>query len=421
MHMAQVGPTIKAEIIQLTPKNFHHFMGSHLYNMAWLDFNSSVPGCGSDQYLNSTVSPNINSVVTNSQIIHDFTEYDNGQTLTPPSYLFSSDQQAQINQSNFYWHQRLNNSPCFTPWAFKQFDDGSGNWTNITQSGFFNLVALAQQVHQAALSITAISNIQSQVNQSSTSSFFTKTVTTTVSYYVTPQYYVGTRSYNGTYYDIQANPTWIPSNNVSFVSVQGQGASTGAGQGFDSTPYLVYQYSQSQSGWTGLFCFLAIIVIFTLAAVGVGELLSEDVLDIVNIGGYTAAAIGIGIGAVGGLIAAGGSPTTGATANITPFVDSAYDLSPAINYTGDQAIVQQNTDNQWLDVNLASTPGGLQTIVTGLDLRKALACGGPSGNCVTPIVSQVGMSDPRFQQTINSMFRQPTKILEGETYPYATE
>ena len=124
-----------------------------------------------------------------------------------------------------------------------------------------------------------------------------------------------------------------------------------------------------------------------------------------------------------GLVATGGSPTTGTTADITPFYDSSYQLSPASSYISgsQQQTIQQNTDSQWLSVDLANTPGGLQTIVTELDLRKALACGGPSGNCVTPVVSQISKGDPQYQQVINSMFRQPTKILEQNIYPYSAD
>jgi hypothetical protein len=426
MHMAQVGPNIKAEIIQLTPQNFHHFMGSHFKNFAWLDFNSSVAGCDSSKYLSSNVSPQVD----NTQIMQQFSAYDSGMSSSVPTFgSFSSAQQAAINQSNLYWHQRLHDpsDPCFTPVSFKQFDDGKadGNWINLSEVGFFNLVALAQQVHKCAISISAVAGIQSQVHQTTSSSAMglRKHVTTTVNYLVVPQYYVGSRSYNGTYYDFQANPTWVPSNDVSFISVQGQGQNVTTG--FDTTGYqLPYYQQQTQSGWSGLFCFLAIIVVFALSGIGLGELLGADVLNLVQgIGLDLAGGVGGGIGLGAALITTGGNPAT-PTADITPFVDSSYSLTQqalAKMSTPDQVQIQGQTDQLWLSPNMGSTPGGFQTVVTALDLRKPLSCGGPSGDCVAPIVSQIGMGDSQFEKVINSMFRQPTKILENNAYPYSAE
>ena len=408
MRMHQDGAMLKADIVQLTPKNFHHSMGIHLYNFAWLDFNASCAGQAQAKALSDSNSPNVD----NARIIHDFTQFDMGNTLLSPVFSFSASEQAAINLSNSYWHQRLNNDPCWSPAKFSDADAGDGDWHNLSLTDFMNVVALATQLHKAGAAFVAVAKISQNVNTSSHGSFFTKTVTTTVSYNLSPDWYVGTKAYKG-YADAIYNPTYVASNDVAFVHVEGQGAN------FPVDPIVVYQWSQSVSGLTGLFVFLVCIVIFAVGGGALGYALGGQ-----NLAG---AAIGAAVGAVAGVVAAGGSPTTGTIASITPFVNSSFHYTlPSMS--GDAQIVAGRIDPIWLDADNAGgapqpidqTPGGVGSFVVSIDARKALACGGASQTaaCTNPAVTQIGPNDPRWKTVYDSMFHQPAKDMQNSIYPY---
>jgi hypothetical protein len=127
------------------------------------------------------------------------------------------------------------------------------------------------------------------------------------------------------------------------------------------------------SGWTGIFVFLAIIVMCILAFVTAGAALAAMGVLAPNLG--LAIAAGAVVGAIGGIVATGFSPTTNTTANFTPYVDSSYQLDPSRDTSGDALAVANNTRDQWIAPDIAGTPDGVQTLVSKIDIRKALACG----------------------------------------------
>ncbi len=86
---------------------------------------------------------------------------------------------------------------------------------------------------------------------------------------------------------------------------------------------IVYTWSQTKSGWTGLFIFVAMVVIgAALSAVGGWALAAQGIY--INTG---LAVGGAAIGWLGGLIASGFSPTTSVTARFSPYVHSTYNLA----------------------------------------------------------------------------------------------
>jgi hypothetical protein len=96
--------------------------------------------------------------------------------------------------------------------------------------------------------------IRQAVETSTKKSVFRKKVTTTVKYYLKPKYTVSTLKLPGMYSDYDINPTWDKHGTFSFVNVQGD-------HSFPVDETLIYEWSQSKSGWTGLFVFLASVVI----------------------------------------------------------------------------------------------------------------------------------------------------------------
>jgi len=250
MRMRQVGPNIQAEILRLTPRSFQHHFGMHLYHFAMLDWNiNNDPACDySQKYLREDAPPDID----NDEIKRKFIEYDAGMTSIPPVFFYPMDQ-AKINRSNFYWHQRLNDDSCWAKRGFKDFDQGDGNFHNVTEYGFYRLVALAQEMHKASAGVIATPEIKPIPSTSTKKSAFKKKVTTTVKYYLKPKWSVMTPTITGTYSELTVNPTLDQRANYSVISVQGN-------HNFPVDETLIYEWSQTKSGWTGFFVFVAMVV-----------------------------------------------------------------------------------------------------------------------------------------------------------------
>ena len=251
MRMRMVGPTIQAEILRLTPQDFKHYFGMHLYRFAMLDFNVNDASCDyAQKFLKDDDPPNVD----NDEVKRKFTDYDAGKTAIAPTFFGHAMEQPKINRSNFYWHQRLNDDPCWNKTGFKDFDQGDGNFHNISEYGFYRLVSLAQHIHNASVSFVALPEIRQAVETSTKKSAFKKKVTTTVKYFLKPKWTVGTPSATGIYSEMIVNPTLDKNGNYSFVSVQGN-------HNFPVDESLIYEWSQSKSGWTGFFVFVASIAI----------------------------------------------------------------------------------------------------------------------------------------------------------------
>ncbi len=413
MRIRQVGGNIQAEIRQLSPRDFGHFFTPHLYNFALLDWNpSGDPSCVySDKYLRSDDPPAVNT----EEIRKRLTDYDMGRTSIAPTFLLGMEE-AKVNRSNLYWHQRINTDPCWQKRGLRDFESPSdGNFHNLSYTGFLNLVALAQHIHKASVSVTAYPEYRPETTTSTSKSFFKKKVTTTVSYYLKPVWTVGTPSRSGTYADYLFNPTWDTNGSYSFVNVTGNHT-------FPVDETLIYQWTKTESGWTGLFVFVACVVVGVLTGMA-GAVFLNTAFDLTLSLTYAGLAGGAA-GAVGGLIASGGNPTTSTTAHFTPFSNSSYELSDADTLEGDQAEIASRTFSNWLSPEIMSTPGGVQVFASQIDFRKALACGGASkatDACATPAITEVGMNDPRFNQVYREMFHFPHKELQKHTYPYAAD
>ncbi|MFO0753577.1 MAG: hypothetical protein U0411_09675 [Thermodesulfovibrionales bacterium] len=263
MRIRQVGANIQAEIRQLSPKDFGHFFSPHLYHFALLDWNiNNDPNCiYSEKYLKSDDPPSVDT----GEIRRKCWEYDTGRTSMEPVFLPGMEE-GKVNRSNSYWHQRINTDPCWTKWGLKDFESSEDNtFHNLSYYGFMRLVALAQHLHKASVSVTAVAEYREEVQSSTSKSFFKKKVTTTVSYYLKPQWTVGTPSRSGAYSDFLFNPTWDTNGWFSFVQVTGNHT-------FPVDETLIYQWSKTQSGWTGLFVFVAIVVVGAITG-GAGALL----------------------------------------------------------------------------------------------------------------------------------------------------
>jgi len=179
---------------------------------------------------------------------------------------------------------------------------------------------------------------------------------------------------------------------------------------------LVYQWSKTKSGWTGLAVFLGSILL-TAFTFGTGNLFVY--------GGIPLQAIltGAAVGAIGGLVASGFSPTTSVTARFTPFVYSRYQFDPSAAWSGDAKKVADETFDKWLRPDVQNTPGGVGVFVSRIDMRKAVLCGSPSNtdNCnpeVDQPVVQVHGTDPRFWSIFNEMFHHASQYLMKYKYPF---
>jgi|GEM_PF-1938341 len=264
---------------------------------------------------------------------------------------------------------------------------------------------------------------------------FKKKVTTTVQYFLSPKFTVVTPKHMSAslYSEYVVNATNTPMGDYSFIDVKGD-------HNFPVDETLIYQWSQSKSGWTGFFVFMASIVIsvafsalMTTAIVGAfgGAGTSLGPLY-VKVASDTMAAISQGLlqsagwGAVSGLIATGFSPTTNVTANIPGIIpeNTTYQLDPSANMSGDAKEIANRTLDQWIKPEVQSTPGGVSVFVSKIDFRRAALCGSASkatDSCAeNPLSSVVNipMEDSRFKSVFEEMFSNPTKDLMKYKYPY---
>lgn len=102
------------------------------------------------------------------EIMQKMNPYDLGQTLLDPTPLVANSYavvsvQNKINRSNHYWHQRFNTDPCWEKIGLKMFDDGSGNFNNISHYGFLKLITIAQHIHRAPVAVLAEPEIRQAV------------------------------------------------------------------------------------------------------------------------------------------------------------------------------------------------------------------------------------------------------------------
>jgi len=413
MRMRMVGPNLTAQILRITPTNFQSYLSPHFYNFAFLDWNGGSCDYASKQLI-STDPPHID----HAPIMKAFADYDYGRSSIAPFFALGSEQ-ARVNKSNYYWDQRLNTDPCWTPRGLKDFDQNDGDWHNISYNGFLNLVAFAQTVHKAALGFTAISSIRQDIQTTTSKSFFKKKVTETVNYWLKPNWIVSTPARAGTYSDYAFNPSHGDNGTFSFVRVINN-------HSFPVQEQLIYSWSKSWSGWTGLFVLVAIMVLAIVACAVAGAALGAlgalgSSIDSLG-GALIGAGVGGAVGGVGGLTASGFSPSTAVTANFTPFSDSSYQLDPSQTAAGDALMVANNTRSQWITPDIAATGGGVQTFVENINIQNALACGGASRtDSCSGVLTEIGPNDSRWSEAYKEMFFFPHKELERYNYPYTNQ
>jgi hypothetical protein len=208
--------------------------------------------------------------------------------------------------------------------------------------------------------------------------------------------------------DFKINATWDARGTYSFVRVQGEHT-------FPVDETLIHEWRDRRSGWTGLFVFLASIVLGALTG-GLGAL--------AGIGGTGQMALaGAAVGGVGGLIASGFNPSIHQSARFTPFVHSAYQLNPAADMTGDARVIADATRNNWVMPDPQRTPGGVERFILRLDKRKILRAGTTANVNAMPddrssAIEIVRGDDPRFNTIFNEMFYKPHERLQRHVYPW---
>ena len=329
-----------------------------------------------------------------------------GLDPTQSLMFHASQDRARVNTSDLYWHQRLNNDPCWQRVAMRDFDQhNDGMFRNISQYGFYKTVTAAMSIHRANLGIIVKPNIRTDVQTSTSSSFVTKTVTTTVRYWLSPSYTVVTpKGIPGLHSEFVISPNNSSNNLYSFISVQGE-------HNFPVDETLIHQWSQSQSGWTSIFIFVVMVVVGAFTG-GAG------LLNVLSIGTLQ----GAGLGAIGSLIATGGNVNTTTVARFTPFVHSAYELQAPL--TGHGRTVADNTFNKWLRPEVYNTPGGMQVFVQRIDFRRAALCGGAhkaTDDCLaspTSSIVEIPMGDPRFQGIWDGLWRHESHVLQRHRDPF---
>jgi hypothetical protein len=418
MRIWQAGPWMRGEILRITPRNWQHFMGTHFYNFAFLIPKQSdciLPGT-------DTLTEHI------GEVEKAFVEYDyKVKELIDQGYNPNVARNAVrdptvslrimvgnpniYNNTDYYWYQRLNDDTnCWDKVGAGDYDKGDGEFHDISEYAFYNMVALAMEVHKAGVGLIMFPKVRQQVEQSTSKSAFRKRVTTTVKYYVYPEYLmVFPHGVSQSYGEFAVNPgNSVRSKSYDFIKIQGN-------HNFPLDETLVYQWSQTKSGWTGFAVFLGSILIGAITG-GLGGL--------IGLGNPLTIALGGGaVGAIGGLIASGFSPTTSTTAYFTPFVYSKYQLNPSAAWSGDAKAVADRTFDQWLRPDVQNTPGGVGVFVSRIDMRKAVLCGSPSNtdNCnpeVDQPVVQVHGTDPRFWSIFNEMFHHASQYLMKYKYPF---
>ena len=268
-------------------------------------------------------------------------------------------------------------------------------------------------MHKASAGVIATPEIKPIKSTSTKKSAFKKKVTTTVKYYLKPKWSVMTPTITGTYSELTVNPTLDQRANYSVVSVQGN-------HNFPVDETLIYEWSQTKSGWTGFFVFVAMLV----AGAIIGTLTGGTAL--LGLNALQGALAGAAFGGIGGLVASGFSPTTSTTAHLTPYNNSAYQLDPSINMSGDAKAIADRTHANWIMPDAQNTPGGVQQFVAKIDIRRAAECGSASratdactANPTSSIVV-IPMDDPRFKTIYEEMFYSSHKMLQKYKYPFTT-
>jgi len=203
----------------------------------------------------------------------------------------------------------------------------------------------------------------------------------------------------------------------SFIDVKGD-------HNFPVDETLIYQWSQSKSGWTGFFVFMASVVIGAITGAltgGLGLSFATSILE-----STLAGAAG---GAFSGLVATDFSPTTNVTAKYPGLPlglsgSTTYQLDPSSGMGGDAKEIANRTLDQWLKPEVQSTPGGVSVFVSKIDFRRAVLCGSASkatDSCTenpSSSVVNIPMGDSRFKSVFEEMFSNPTKDLMKYKYPY---
>jgi hypothetical protein len=431
MRIWQAGAWVRGEILRITPRNFYHPLGPSLYNFAFLNWNPNNDAtCNaqkSSKYPLGTVqSPGADVV---NEVERKFVEYDiKVKEYLDAGYDKTSAQNAVFNplvslrmlvgnpsvynRADLYWFQRLNDDPCWEKVSASDFDQNNGMFNNISEPAFYNFVALTMELHKAGVGVIIFPKVRQEVSTSTSKSAFRKKVTTTVRYYVYPEYLVVfPKRVSQSYGEFTMNPgNSIRSTGYDFIKVKGN-------HSFPVDETLIYQWSRTKSGWTGLAVFLGGLVLGALLG-GIGSFAFGSAL--------TNIAAGAAIGGIGGLVASGFNPTTSVTAQFTPFIYSKYQLDPSSAWSGDAKRVADETFSKWLTPDVQNTPGGVSVFVSRIDMRKAVLCGGASQtqSCnpsVSDAVVQVHADDPRYWSIFKEMFHHASQELMKYKYPFTTK
>lgn len=244
---------------------------------------------------------------------------------------------------------------------FKPFDQGDGNWHNISQQAFLSAVGQAMRNQRSSTSYIAIPELRPEVRVEEDGDIIEKTVKTTVDWYAKPHWIVGGPIERGgpvaftTAFKVPGcNPAdddrahCIAHAGVSFVNFDGSN--------MPSAEYLAASFSQSEDGFTFFTMILATIAV-TILTWGAGEALLGPVIA-------EGMAAGASIGAVeAGLIAGGGYAIASGGGNLSSaqpqYLGDVGDGQLQANPSGGWADPTQAVNNTWVQPELVGTQGGL--------------------------------------------------------------
>gem|GEM_PF-5737820 len=327
---------------------------------------------------------------------------DFGESWVTPTFSLGADQ-AKVNRSYQYWHQRINNSGCWNKVRLGQFDLGTGMWHGISYQGLLDVVALAMQVHNGSSAWVVQDSISTTQESSSKKSFMRISMTSTTKWYVnTGGWMVGTRASNGMLADYVVNPMQQPGKDIAFTSAAW-------GHNLVMGSEKIYEKSITKKAWTGAFVFVASLVVGALTG-GIGGLALSALTPGILAGGA--------IGGLGGLMASGFNPTTSQACSFTPFNNTATQLKPDYSSDLDKTMVQVMTYFKWLGPSI-ETSSGLAAYVMELHPKKILGCGGQAYADCGQMADVIGMDDPRFASLMETMYHQPAREVREQVYPYA--
>ncbi len=303
-------------------------------------------------------------------------------------------------------------SACWKKIGLKDFYGGDNIFHNVSFTGFLKLTALAAYWNRAGLMYVAVSQLQRDVQQSTSGNVIRKKTTTTVTYYTRPRWLVGAVTWRkcadmnacGTSPgdkwigpatpDFRINPWYEPWREARFEWVEGDLSD------YPVQEKQIYQWSETKKSW-GFAAVLLVGVVLAAVTAGAGAWLA-NMGYAAAVGGAeggtlisttTAAAVGGGIGALGELAAghdfSSGYSIKGYTS------DRVKKPTPSDDHERD---LQNSVEQNWVKADPRHTGGGFQVFISYVDPTRE------TGGYTT-----LPMTDPKAQEIYQKYFHKPWK------------